>query len=161
RPDRGYDAIAESILSQSIDALEKKPLPPLAMTQGAAGVAFALNLFLRATGQSVSESPLSELPTTVSAWLEHKNKAEVPLDLMTGVAGFAIALATMPMAQDTEEAARRCLELLEASARHEGDAAWWPRDREDPGALIGLAHGVPGVLVALAHLCRFPALLDR
>jgi hypothetical protein len=156
-PRAGHLAHSEAALDRAIDALARTTLSP-SLYSGFAGVAWAVELLRGDSGEDANEA-IDEVLLRYLA----RTPWTRPYELISGLAGLGVyALERLPRA-----GARRILELIverlaeTARRRRPGlawasDPEWLPEEyRTDPHVTwnLGVAHGVPGVVVVLAGAC--------
>jgi hypothetical protein len=86
-------------------------------------------------------------------------------DLISGLVGFAVYALERGPRPDARACLRLIVDQLVALAHPQANGvAWWTRPDvlNGPGHYnLGVAHGVPGVVAALAQICVIPELADR
>jgi lantibiotic biosynthesis protein len=157
-PRAGHLALAEKALDRSINALSRTEMSP-SLFSGFAGIAWAEEHLRGHSGEDANEAidDALLLYLTRAPWTDS-------YDLINGLVGIGVyALERLPRA-----GARRILELVverlaETARRQRPGLAWWSdpawvpaQYRPDPPFAwnLGVAHGVPGVIVLLAGACR-------
>lgn len=164
-PDAGYGRAADAWLEATIDALPRRPLST-GLCGGVAGVAWTLRHLAERfeDGDEEGGADTGELDALLLAALARPG-FEPEYDLVSGLAGFGVyALEALP-----EPVGRRCLERIvgaldeRSEVRDEGVTWFTPPERvpevqrraaPDGYYNLGLAHGVPAVVVLLAGCCR-------
>jgi class I lanthipeptide synthase len=152
--------VAQRLLNWSIDILAAQPLKPY-LFAGFTGTAWVNQYLGQLSGLDGPDDPNAEVDLVLANFLNGRAR-EGPYDLIVGLVGYGVyALERLPRpaALDSLEAIVGALGKL---ARHSKDGVTWHTDRrymdpEDrkrwPGGWfdLGLAHGVPGVIVFLAR----------
>ena len=166
---------ADQLLDEAIEALATTPMRP-ALYSGFTGIAWAAEHLGRLFADEeepdeAGEDMNEEIDEALLTALE-RNSWAGDYDLITGLAGFGVyALERFP-----RPSAVRCLEAivdrLHESAERKGQEVTWftPPEMLPPITLehspngyynLGVAHGVPGVIVLLADACRLGIREDR
>ena len=160
--ERGYALRAHDYLDAALEAISTVPHPP-GLLVGYTGVAWTC-AYLESKLGVRSSVDLHDADDELISRIEARDALE-PLDLIYGLAGYAVYL----LERLPEPSARHGLELIAAVLEDraevdEGGLRWWtppehlaPRRRElEPQGVydLGLAHGVPGILAALAAMHR-------
>lgn len=161
---RGDETCADQAMAhvdRSIDALRSLRLPPQ-LYGGFTGVGWMVEHLEGRLFESEEETQESEIDGVLIEMLDGR-PWQSHYDLISGLAGFAVyALEALP-----RPTARRCLELLSAKVEELAVALGGGRTWFTPPALLpesqrrswpagsynlGVAHGAPGVIAALARI---------
>lgn len=161
RPGEGYGEIALRRLDRAIDSLAAKSQGPM-LYGGFSGIAWVAE-HLQAGLADADDDPGEDIDAALLQVLRQAPWGQ-PYDLTSGLVGYAVyALERLP-----HPAAVACLELVVerlaelAQPRAEGLAwhttrdmmpepnrPWYPEGADN----LGVAHGTPGVIAALARIC--------
>ncbi|WP_405020603.1 lanthionine synthetase C family protein [Kitasatospora sp. NBC_00070] len=151
-PDAGWDRVAHRHLTAAVDSAQQLGALPLGSAEGASGLAFTALLLdrdgrryrrLRRTLDQYLADRLSDLLA------ERRGTALLPaadLDVISGAAGISSYLVSRP---ETDALSELGVELREQLARCVAEGRF-PLRPAGGAADCGLAHGLPGVLAALA-----------
>jgi lantibiotic biosynthesis protein len=158
-PGRDHEQLGDAFLNLAIDGLAAAPLMP-GLYGGYAGVAWSYaHLAPLLYEEGAEEDALSELEEALLDVLEEASP-RLSHELIAGIAGiatYAVARATRPV---TRRILERAVGLLEARAERVPDGVTWAttpemrfRDPRPPRAYnLGVSHGVPGTVTALAAI---------
>lgn len=156
-PRSGHDDRSNDALDRAIRALARHPMPPH-LYSGFTGVAW-VEEHLRGHSNDDANEAIDDALLTYLSVPRHES-----FDLIRGLSGIAVyALERLP-----RRAARRILEriverLAESARRRSPGLAWWtdprwihPSVRRKPHFAwnLGVGHGMPGVIAALAGALR-------
>ena len=153
---------ALELVSDAIDTLAERLHPP-SLYGGFTGVAWAADIVQRHFGNPDDPDLNADIDDALVAFVA-RAPWDRDYDLITGLAGFGVyALRRMPRTA-ANAALASIVDRLEETAISTADGiTWftpqrllsaWQRDRYPNGYYnLGLAHGVPGVIVLLAQVC--------
>jgi len=159
--DDRWDAPLMFHLEQALDGAARDPLPP-GLYGGFAGTAWVVAHEIDDDGSADIDLALGEL--VARPW-------HGPYDLIGGLVGLAVyALERLPRPAAVEQLSHIVDRLGELARPTATGLTWWsdPRfigparhDHADGYYNLGLAHGVPGVIAVLGHVCGLAATRDR
>jgi hypothetical protein len=170
--DRGnpYRPMPQVCLELAVSATQEQP-STAALYGGLAGLGWATAHLRQSVPDLDQEEILAEIDELLLSQLEERPWTG-EYDLISGLVGYAVyALERLPA-----PAGAACLERiighLEQTAEHRAEGlTWWtnpewlPAETREkwPGGYynLGLAHGVPGVIAVLGHICAAGICVDR
>jgi lantibiotic modifying enzyme len=163
RPGEGWEARAHEALDQAIAFLGSSVMGP-GLYSGFTGIAWTLD-HLRGTLPSLAEDsgedPNGEIDEALLGYLD-QSPWTADYDLISGLAGYAAyGLGRLDRPGGRAVLARALARLEESREDRDGGVTWhtppsllpaWQRELNPSGYYnLGLAHGVPAVLVVLAR----------
>jgi type 2 lantibiotic biosynthesis protein LanM len=151
-----WEATADRVLEAVVTDLSRAPIQsaspdePVGGASGLASVAYGLSLTASIGGSRIPDALIRELALGAAA----RVTADSPADVVNGIAGTALVLAALGSVLDDREivaAAQVAAErLLDAAVPLDGGQLTWPGT--DGTRLLGFAHGVTGMALALARV---------
>ncbi|TQF17512.1 Lanthionine biosynthesis cyclase LanC [Myxococcus llanfairpwllgwyngyllgogerychwyrndrobwllllantysiliogogogochensis] len=162
QPSEHHAALARRLLDDAMEAVASRPMG-MALHSGVSGVAWALE-HVHGGGAEEEGDALEDVDAALAQRLA-VSPWTAPQDLITGLVGLGVyALERLPRAD-----ARRCLEDVVARLAESAETCpegltwktlprWLPeaqrRELPDGRHDLGVAHGVPGIIVVLAGAAR-------
>lgn len=136
----------ENLLQRCIDALPDNRRPDL--WGGVPGVGWMLQFAAEEMG--VEDQLISSVDEFVELALDQD--AYSPFDLISGVAAGVIYLLARPRTPENERRLRKLLDALHARSVKNDVGVVWTVPKEHPAVNLGVAHGIPGAIIALARV---------
>lgn len=160
----------EQWLSQSVDRLSGASMPPV-LYGGYAGIAWGVQHMREELGIPDDEDPVAEIDQALLALLS-TDCWPGSYDLIGGLVGFGVYALERLSRGEGAALLERVVTRLEELARSTPDGmTWhvpahllpeWQRKLYPSGHYnLGLAHGVPGILLLLARACAHGIAADR
>lgn len=160
RPEADWNAKAQEALAAAIGQLGSQVVPP-GLYSGFAGVAWTMAHFEGRFLEASEEDPNQDIDEVLLGYLD-QSPWSGDYDLISGLAGYGVyALDRKDRATGRELLAKVVVRLDETKVQMDGGLTWftppnllpsWQRELNPEGYYnLGLAHGVPAVLVVLAR----------
>jgi len=159
-PEMGWKTKAQEALEAAISQLGSQVVPP-GLYSGFAGVAWTMAHFERRFVEASEEDPNQDIDEALLGYLDQSPWSS-DYDLISGLAGFGVyALDRTDRASGRELLGKVVARLDETKVQMDGGLTWftpphllppWQRELNPEGYYtLGLAQGVPEVLVVLAR----------
>ncbi|BFV61056.1 lanthionine synthetase C family protein [Kitasatospora sp. CMC57] len=151
-PDGGWDRVAHQHLTAAVEAAQQVEVLSLGLAEGVSGLAFTALLLdhdglrYRRLRRTLDQHLADRLPGVLGGLGRPAQLSSPDLDLISGAAGISCYLVRRP---ETDALSALGTELREGLARCVTEGRL-PRRPTNGAVDCGLAHGLPGVLAALA-----------
>jgi len=159
RPGHGYDQLANRFMTRAGKALADLPLPPY-LFSGFCGIAWTATHLHRRQGFPADDDPAEPLDEIVHQMVESTPWTQ-DYDLVAGLVGFGVYAAERLPGSHAEACLENIVHRLAELAEHRPEGVTWltpphmlppQHSQHHPAGYynLGVAHGIPGVIVILA-----------
>jgi len=157
--DAGHAALARDVIDQAVsrlNVLTADPSSEVLLASGSIGAFGWLGgavYVLSHVGALWADSALLDVAERVAGHARAGIARDAQLDIISGSAGFALALASLDAVRPAgvaRDAIRECADHLVRAAIAHGDGIAWRTRVEATHPLTGLSHGASGMAAALA-----------